>query len=153
MKETFSFSGFILRHLVASAISVIAPMVIVVITYIVLLGISIFISSSSGISITLLLWPVFTFIVSIIYTAILLFPSVLIAEITSRIFGKWQRIAQIPVSCLFLILFIYGLCLLAHYYPNYSAITILHWADYPFILFLALAIPLGIYWWTIKLFK
>lgn len=131
-------------------VSIIVPIVTLLITYIVLFVIAIFTNSGLGSPIALPLWFVFVFLVSALYTAVLLFPSVLIAETVSRIFGKWQHIAQIPVSSLALVLLVYILSLLVHSYPDYSAIPILNWAEHPFIVVLVLAIPLGIYWWTMK---
>jgi uncharacterized membrane protein YhaH (DUF805 family) len=80
----------------------------------------------------------------------LVFPSAFLAEAIARVFGKWQHIAQIPISILVLLLLVHALSLMARRQPDYSELNILHWANYPLIIFLILTIPLGIYWWTMK---
>jgi hypothetical protein len=150
-KKAVSLSSFVLRHFIASMVSIVAPIVILIIGYFVLVVIAIFSNSGVGSPIALPFWTVFVFVTSILYTAILIFPSVLIAETISHIFGKWQHIAQIPISTLTLAMLIYATVFIVRHYPNYPEIVSLHWADHPFILFLILAIPLGIYWWTMKI--
>lgn len=150
VKKAVSISNFILRHFVASVVSLVAPIVLLVFAYFVLFLIAIFTNSGLGSPIALPLWAILIFAISTIYTAILLFPSVLIAEATAHILGKWQHIIQIPISTLVLAILTYIASLVARLLPNYAETIILHWADNPFVVFLVLAIPLGVYWWTMK---
>jgi hypothetical protein len=146
-------SNFYLRHLIASIVSIAIPVVVVFITYFLLLLIALVTNSGLGGPIALSFWMIFFFIVSTLYTAILLFPSVLIAEISARVFGKWQHVAQVPISTLVLLLIVFVLSFAARNTPNYSEAILLHWANYPLVTFLVLSIPLGLYWWTMKIIQ
>ncbi len=150
VNKVVSISGFFVRHLVASLVSVVAPVILWGIAYLVLLLIAIFNNTGLGGPLALPFWAVFFLIAGAISTTLLLFPSVLIAETATRHLGKWRHLAQIPVSTLALAGLIHLASQLAHLRPGYSESSFLFWADYPWILFLALAIPLGIYWWTMK---
>ena len=150
VNKAISASSFVLRHLIASLVSIAVPVIILLIAYFVLYIIAIFTNSGLGSPIALPLWMIFVIVVSVLYTALLLFPSTFIAEIMSRSFGKWQHIAQIPLSTLVLLAFVYALSLMVRILPNYLELNILHWANYPLVVFLILTIPLGIYWWTMK---
>lgn len=151
IKKGILLSNFVLRHFVASIVSVVAPVVLLVITYVVLFVIAIITNSSLGSPIALPLWIAIIAVISVLYTAILLFPTALLAEAIARFFGKWQHIAQIPISTLVLLVLVYALSLIVRLHPNYSEIDILHWANHPLVIFLILTIPLGFYWWTMKI--
>jgi hypothetical protein len=153
VKKVARISSFILRHLIASLISVVTPVIILTISYFGLLLIAMITNRDLGGPIALPFWAVFIFIISSIYTGILLFPSVLFSEIISRGFGKWQHLVQIPISTLVLAILTFVIFLLVRSYPKYSEISILHWANYPFVFFLSLLIPLGLYWWTMKIIQ
>lgn len=142
----FSFIG---RHLLASLISVALPVVLVIITYLILFVVAVFTNSGLGSPVALPLWAIFTFVGSIVYTVILLFPAVALAETISQPLGKWQHIAQIPLSTLFLALLVGGLVALIGI-VNQSHLSLNQWLNCSFVAFLVLAIPLGIYWWTMK---
>ncbi len=139
------------RHFVASVTSVVIPTVLLVVVYFVLLIIAIFTGTGLGSPISLPLWVAFVFVISTIYTAILLFPSALMAEAISSAFGKWQHIAQIPISMLVLVALILAASFTLRLYPDYSEIGFLHLVDNPIVTFIILLIPLGIYWWTMKI--
>lgn len=150
LKKTVSITNFVLRHSVASVVSITVPVALVIVTYCVLFVIAIITNSDLGSPFSLPLWVVFIFVISVLYTAILLLPSALIAEAIARVFGKWQHVAQIPISTFDLFLLVYALSLMVRQRPDYPDMNILHWANYPLVVFLILTIPLGIYWWTMK---
>jgi hypothetical protein len=149
-KKTVSITNFILRHFVASVVSIAVPVALVIITYCVLFIVAIITDTGLGGPVALPFWAVIILAISFLYTAILLFPSTLFAEAIARVFGKWQHIAQIPISTLILLLLVHALSLMIRRHPDYSEMNILHWANYPLVVFLILTIPLGIYWWTMK---
>jgi hypothetical protein len=136
--------------MMASLVSIAVPVIILLVAYFALFVIAVFTNSGLGSPIALPLWAIFVIVVSILYTAVLLFPSTFIAEIITRSFGKWQHIAQIPLSTLVLLILVYALSVVVRLLPNYLELNFLHWANYPFFAFLVLSIPLGIYWWTMK---
>ena len=150
IKKIVSTTNFILRHFVALIVSITVPAVIWIITYFVLLAIALVTNSGLGGLVALPFWTVFTFVISVLYTAILLFPSASLAEAIARVFGKWQHIAQIPISISVLLILVHALSLLVRRHPDFSEMNILHWANYPIVVSLILTIPLGIYWWTLK---
>ena len=92
VNKAFSTSNFVLRHLVASVVNIAAPTLIALIAYLVLFVIAVFTGSGLGSPITLPLWLVFILLGSTLYTAVLLFPSTLIAEIVTHSFGKWKHL-------------------------------------------------------------
>lgn len=151
MDKAISISNLILRHLIASVVSVAAPTLTLLIIYVVLFVIAIFTNSGLGSPIALPLWLIFIVLVSTFYTATLMFPSTLIAEGIASAFGKWRHLTQIPISTVVLLTLVYAFSLLARLHPDYSRLNIMHWADYPLIVFLVLAIPLGLYWWIMKI--
>jgi hypothetical protein len=103
-----------------------------------------------GSPIALPLSLLFVLIVAVGYTAFLLFPSVAAAEAICQRWSKWRHIAQIPVSAAILLGLAYLLDFLARGAGAYSGLPADFWARKPWIVFLLLAIPLGIYWWTTK---
>jgi hypothetical protein len=151
IKRIFTASSFIIRHFIASVVSIVAPIILISITYFVLFIIAIFTNTSLGSPVALPLSIIFCLVVSITYTTFFLSPSVLLAEIVSRIFKKWQHVAQIPVSVLMLVGLIWLISFLLRSLSVYQNNPILHWADYPQYTLLALLIPLGIYWWIMKI--
>jgi hypothetical protein len=150
MKKVFPLSSFVFRHFVASVVSIVTPVIVWFIAYFVLFLVALFTNSTLGGPIALPGLAVLIFVTSVIYTSIFLFPSVSIAEITSRNLGRWQHIAQIPISTLALFVLIYISSQVARHLPIYNETHLLSWAESPFIVFLILAIPLGLYWWTMK---
>src|SRR4030065_1326007 len=146
-------SNFFIRHLIASTVSIAIPVVIVFITYLLLLIIAPFTNSGLGGPIALPFWMITVFIVSTLYTAIFLFPSIFIAKTSARILGKWQHVAQVPISTLALLILVYALSFAAHRYPDYSEMDLLNWANYPLVTFLVMTAPLGLYWWTMKIIQ
>ena len=87
VNKAFSASNIVFRHLIASVVSVAVAVLIASIAYIVLFVIAIFTNSGLGSPIALPLWLVFIVLVSTVYTAALLFPSTLIAEIATHSLG------------------------------------------------------------------
>lgn len=151
LKKVIAVSSFFARHLIASIVSIAIPTILVVVAYFVLLAIAIITGSGLGGLLALPFWTLFAFLVATAYTSLLLFPSVLIAEIISRRFGKWHHLAQIPISTFVLAAIIVMLNLTIHFAPHYAETVALQWADYPVHIFLLLTIPLGLYWWTMKI--
>jgi hypothetical protein len=150
LTKTVSITSFVLRHFVASIMSITVPAAIWIITYFVLFIIALVTNSGLGGLAALPFWTVVIYVISVLYTAILLFPSAFLAEAIARVFGKWQLVAQIPISISVLFILVHALRLLVHRHPDCSEIEILHWANYPLAVSLILTIPLGIYWWTLK---
>jgi hypothetical protein len=143
--------GFFIRHLLASLVSVAAPVALVGGIYLVLLVIGIVTNQSLGSPIALPLWILVAAVSSTFSTALYLFPAVWVAEITSRNFGRWRVAAQIPISmiALFVLVQINGWLLkLALDGPMRDTLTS---GDGPLIIYLLLLIPLGIYWITARL--
>lgn len=146
-----SLLSFIIRHFFASVVSVAIPVIFVTIVYFALLVVAVISNSGLGSPVALPFWVAVSFLTSIFYTAFLLFPSVVIAETISLPFGKWRHIAQVPISTLVLALLVFALTFIASLTLNHTAFNVRQWVNYSLMAMLVLAVPLGIYWWTMKL--
>ena len=141
--KILSALSLIARHLTASIVSVVMPLAVITTGYFVLLVAALITNSGVGIPVALPLWLLLSLGLSIAYTTFLLFPSVLMAEMLSPIFGKGQYVVQIPLSMLMLALSIF---IVTQLVQDSNA---LNWIG-PKALFVFLLIPLGLYWWTAK---
>ena len=151
IRTTISWASFVVRHFVASIVSIAVPVILEVVVYLALLVAAILLNKGLGSPVSLPLTIALTVPIVVAYTAFFLFPSVLVAEIACRGFGKWHYVMQIPVSAVALLALVWLASLLLHLMPKYAELPLLHWASYPLYVFLILAIPLGLYWWTAKL--
>lgn len=146
MSAILAFAG---RHLIASLVSVGLPVAVVTVTYFVLLVIAILTDTGVGGPLALPFWVLLTLVVSLGYTSLLLFPVVAVAEIVSRAFGRWQHVAQVPLSTVFLALFAVLLMAVISLI-NQPHLSLKQWFNYSVLAFLVMTAPLGIYWWTMK---
>ena len=135
----------ILRHTVATVVSIATPAILVVVGYFVMLLIAIFSNTGLGGPFALPFWVLITIATSTIYTSTLLFLSVALAEVLARFFGKWHHVFQIPISTIILAILTFTAGAIARIYPNYQETITLFWADHTWIIFLILCVPLGIY--------
>lgn len=142
----WAFAG---RHIIASLVSICFPVAVVTIAYFVLLVIAILTDAGLGSPVALPLWALLTLVVSFSYTSLLLLPAVAIAEVVSRTFGKWQHVAQVPLSAVFLALFAV-LWMVIISLINQPHLSLKQWFNYSVLVFLVMTLPLGIYWWTMK---
>ena len=94
-----AFSG---RHVIASIISIVLPVLITAGAYIVLFIMAVVYDGALGSPVALPLLALFVLATSIIYTTLLLFPAVAIAEVASQPFREWRHVMQIPLSTLIL---------------------------------------------------
>jgi|GEM_PF-6688541 hypothetical protein len=152
LHTTIRVSKFWLRHFIASVVSISIPPLLVFLIYVGLVIFAIVTDSGLGGPLALPFWMLAAFVASILYTAFLLFPSVWLAEIVSRRFGKWQLLAQIPISTITLAVFVFASSLLLNLYAN-TPNSPLQMLNDPVYIFAALLIPLGVYWWTAKLIE
>lgn len=150
LHTTFTISKFWLRHFVASIVSITFLPILVLLIYVGLVIFAIVTDSGLGGPLALPFWMLAAFVVNILYTTFLLFPSVWLAEIVSRRFGKWQLLAQIPISTISLAIFVFAASLLVNSYAN-AQNSPFELLNYPAYIFAALLIPLGVYWWTAKM--
>lgn len=148
LHTTFIVSKFWLRHFVASVVSITIPIILVFVIYIGLVIVAIVTDSGLGSPVALPLWMLIAFVVSILYTTFLLFPSVWIAEITARCFGKWRFMLEIFFSTLALGLLIFAATFFLNSFIKPDGFDFV--LNNPVYVLFALLIPLGIYWWTAK---
>jgi hypothetical protein len=145
------FIAFVLRHFIASIISIIAAIMFAVIVYFILFFAAIITNTDLGGPLALPLFIVIAGILSLIYTTLLLFPAVLIAELISQRLRTHQLIAQILLSTISLALLIILISYGIHFIPNYENYPFLSLANYPVQIFLVLCIPLGFYFCITKI--
>jgi len=141
--------AFFLRHLAASLISIAVPIVLIVVIYFVLFLVAIVGNLPLGSPAVMPLSVLAMFLISLIYTAILLFPSVALSECMSRRL-KWSPFIQIPLSTGVMVGLVYLISVIFQRLPGYERQEWLHFASHPFITCLALCLPLGLYWWSAK---
>ncbi|MBI5649420.1 MAG: hypothetical protein HZC40_03070 [Chloroflexi bacterium] len=153
VEKTVMVTNFFARHFIASLASILFPVILTVVAYFVLLVIAIFTNTGLGSPIALPLWMIIVAIFSTAYTALLLFPVALIAEIVSRVFGKWQHFAQVPISTAILFAVIFTLALIFRRAPNFPNEMATHWIEYTLVTACVFTIPLGMYWWTMKIIQ
>lgn len=145
---TFTLSKFWLRHFVASVVSIAVPVFLVFVIYVGLFIVAIVTNSGPGGPLALPFWMLAAFVVSLLYTACLLFPSVWIAEMISHRFGKWHFVWEIFISTLVLGILIFATSFMLNGIYNRDGMNLI--LNNPGYVFVALLIPLGIYWWTAK---
>lgn len=137
--------GFFGRHFLALAVTVVAACVVWTVGYIALLLWAIFTDGGLGGPLAYAAGLVFFFFATTAVSLVLLFPSTALAEWFGRRRG-WPILAQIPVSVGVLAL----LCLVVVSIASASGLTpTLHGVSVGFgVVFLALLLPLGVYWWA-----
>lgn len=153
LKQTFWVFSFFTRHLVASIVSILLPVILTMIGYVVLFIIALFTDSGLGSPAALPLWMIINGLIATLYTGLGLFPIVVIAEIVSHVFGKWRHVAQIPVSTVLMFGLVFLLFAIFVNSPNQLFTAPMDWTYYALIVSCFLALPLGIYWWTMKLIE
>jgi hypothetical protein len=149
LKITLTVSKFWLRHFSASMVSIAIPTILVVVIYVGLVMVAIVTASDLGGPLALPFWMLTALVVSILYTTFLLFPSVWIAEMISRRFGKWRFVWEIFISTIVLGILIFAATFVLNGIYNRDGMNLIR--NNPGYVFIALLIPLGIYWWTAKL--
>ena len=151
MQKLLSALGFLVRHFIASLVSILFPIVLIVITYVILFVVAIIIDSGLGSPIALPLWIIIGILISFLYTTFLLFPSVLLAEVVSGFCGKWHHVVQIPLSILVLFLFILIWRSILENLSINEPLLLVVCFDHPIYFLIVLSIPLGLYWWAMKI--
>ncbi len=143
MQKAFVLARFIASHLAAIAVSVAVPVLLTLVSFIALfLAAIVFNLKGSGSPVALPAWLVIIAVASAAYATLLLFPSVAFAEVVSSIFGKWRYVAQIPLSLLALALMLLASLGVVN---QVTGVTF----ELP-TTFLGLALPRGLYWWTVR---
>lgn len=95
--------AILIRHLVASIVSITAAILLVTVVYFTLLVVAIASNSGPGGLIALPFWAVAAGIFSLFYTACLPFPAVLIAELISQRLRSHQILASVLISTIALV--------------------------------------------------
>ncbi len=142
--------SFLLRHLFASLVSIVWPPIAIVIAYVVLLLVAIVTHSDMGGPVALPFWAFAVLLTSAIATVTLLFPATSLAELITHRMGKSRHLVQIPLSTLILALLIMLLSAVVALVKKAQNDTY-DWFAVAAIAFLVLTIPLGVYWWTMKI--
>jgi hypothetical protein len=137
--------GFFTRHFLALAVTVASVLVIWTIVYIALLLWAMFTDGGIGGPLAYPAGLVFFFVATTVVGLALLAPSTALAEWFARR-RRWPILAQIPLSVAVLAL----LCLVVVSMASAIGSTpTLHGVSVGFgVLFLALLLPLGVYWWV-----
>jgi hypothetical protein len=92
-----AFLAFFMRHFAASIISIGVPIIVLIVVYLMLLLAAMIGNMPLGSPVSLPLWGAFIFMISMLYTALFLFPSVWLSEVVSRRFD-WSPWTQIVLS-------------------------------------------------------
>jgi hypothetical protein len=150
MNKTVPPISFLMRHVFASVVSIVWPPIAIVIGYVLLLLLALVTHSGMGSPIALPLWAFFALLTSIMATVTLLFPATSIAELITHRMGKSRHLIQIPLSTLILALIIMLLSAVVSLVRKTQNETY-DWLAVATIVFLVLAIPLGVYWWAMKM--
>ena len=145
-----SISSFVFRHLAASITSVVLPLVVWTVVYLLLFVIAILTNQPLGSLVALPLDSLIIFIVALIYTGFLLFPSIALAEWVSERLTAWKYLGQMVLATLILtLLTCSGMLVWQHFFAN-SPFNWVQWLRESVLIILFLLIPLGIYWWVCK---
>lgn len=150
MEKAVQAAGFLVRHLFASVVSVLFPIILTTVAYFILLIIAIIKDLYLGSPLALPLWMLIVTVISILYTSVLIFPSLAFAEFITRDLGRRQHLLQLPISFLIMAGLIF---LVAYIIPAISTIrddSIIQIFDSPHLFLLVLAIPLSLYWFASK---
>ncbi len=146
--------GFIvalfLRHFFASIVSIAAAVLAVVTAYFVLLLSAILGNFGLGSPVALPLWAAAVGIASLFYTVCLLFPAVLFAELVTQKLRSRQALAQALSSTVALAVLVILLTFIARQIIQDPDSLLFQLAEHSVPIFLALCIPLGLYWWVTK---
>jgi hypothetical protein len=149
-RQVVSLISFFCRHLIASVVSLIAPIILVVITYLLLFVIAIVGNYPLGSPVALPFWILFTGIYSFLVTAFLLFPAVSLSELISTRISRRRLLAQAGIAIVILAVQVLILAWVTRLtsYLNFS-----YWerANIFLTIFLILCLHLGLYWWIAKL--
>jgi len=150
MEKALQVTGFFVRHLLASIVSVLLPVILSTVVYFVLLLVAIIWDLYLGSPVALPLWLLIIGVISILYTALLIFPSISLAEIITRGLGRRQHLLQLPIALSIMagIVFL-GMYIISEI-SNVRDNVIVQILDSPHILILVLAVPLSIYWFVTK---
>jgi hypothetical protein len=142
--------AILIRHLVAPIVSITAAILLVTVVYFALLVVAIASNSGLGGLIALPFWAVAAGILSLFLTACLLFPAVPIAELISQRLRSHQIFTSALISTIALVALVYTLTSGVRLLFNNAKFPLFQFANYPLQIFLALCLPLGLYWWTTK---
>lgn len=149
LKRSGPLFGFLLRHFVASIVTIVLPIVIITFIYFILLLVAIIWDFPLGSPVVLPLSILAAFVISLIYTLVFLFPAVWFSELISKRL-KWSRFTQIFLSNVILFALVHLIFGTLQLLPVYENTTWLQFADQPLISSIFLALPLGLYWWSAK---
>jgi hypothetical protein len=144
-------SEFIVRHFIASIVSVLLPVGLAVVAYVVLFILAIITNSDPGGPLSLPFGIVLTGTAAVLYTALLLFPAVAMADFISRHLRGWRQMMGLPIALLNLLVLIFAAASIIRLYPGYENTFGLMLADDPAAVVLVLTLPLAVYWWTTKI--
>jgi hypothetical protein len=151
IKYVFSSLSFITRHTFAFSVSVFLPLLLLIITYFVLLLGAILFNKGIGSPVALPFWVLIQLLVCSSYTALFLFPSVALAELVTFRLSKWQHLYQIPLASIVMLFITYLAAFALSFLHLAKPHPLAYFVEYPFRVFLLLSIPLGLYFWSMKL--
>jgi len=118
--------------------------------YFILLAIAIFTHQAPGGPLALPFWVIAAGLISLFYTACLVFPAVAIAEWLVGKLPTRRFIAQIPVSMLVLAVLVFGIAFGSRLWLSDTQSSLLQLTRYPLQIVILLFVPLGYYWWIAK---
>jgi hypothetical protein len=147
LNKGYSLFSFVMRHFVASIISLLVPVFLTAILYFILLFIAMYKDYPLGSPVALPIDILVAGILALCYTTFLLFPSVALAEIISMRVSRFRLPAQMILSTLILLGLLLTFLLVLDQITepqNYSLPVMFLFGV------IILPIPLGIYWWSAK---
>ena len=145
-----SILNFLIRHFVASFLSVITPILLVIVGYIILLIVALITHQGPGGPLTLPFWAIAAGIICLLYTACIVFPAVAVSELISTRLPAHQLLAQIPISMLVLAMLVFGLAYGSSLVLIDTDSPLLQLIRHPLKITIFLCLPLGYYWWIAK---
>lgn len=149
MKRLAAFVYQLSKHSIAIILSVAVFTVTCCVLYICLMILGILFHGDMGGPLNLVIVPIGSFLISLIYSAGILMPSTILSE---KICAKKKGLGkfwEIPVSCLILVLWVAlltAIYLLFHPSPDALGESIAN----GFLFYILMSLPLGLYWWTLK---
>jgi hypothetical protein len=137
------------KHMIAIAVNVIGFTAVCTISYLLLLLFAILFSGGLGSPLMIFLVPVGSMALSLFWSIFFLAPATMTAEFLCRRGRELGLLLQIPISSALLFILAYGASALAQLFRSQPFDPLIATASAA-TSWLLLAVPLGIYWWTLK---
>lgn len=139
------FTAF--AHATASGVVIGLTLALATIGYFGLLAWAVVADSPIGSPLALIGMLAMAFAASFLAVALVLFPATLATTVICNRILQWPRVAQIPIATLFCLLEVVGLALAIAALRRFDLTAAL---NVGLVVWLALLVPLGIYWWVLQ---